>query len=76
MQTRLDFYTSYILEPLLCRRYICGGAIVDCSHVVTAAHCVKSLFPDEITVRIGDWDAAGDNEVEEEEWRDSEGLVA
>ena len=47
---------------------------MDCSHVVTAAHCVKSLFPDEITVRIGDWDAAGDNEVREEERRDCEGF--
>jgi len=44
-------------------RYICGGAIVDCSHIVTAAHCVKSLYPEEITVRVGDWDAAGDIEL-------------
>ena len=44
-------------------RYICGGAVLDGSHIVTAAHCVKSLFPEEITVRIGDWDASSDIEV-------------
>ena len=32
-------------------RYICGGAVVDCNHIVTVAHCVKSLYPEEISVR-------------------------
>ena len=44
-------------------RYICGGAVLDGSHIVTAAHCVKSLFPEELTVRVGDWDASADIEV-------------
>ena len=30
---------------------------------MTAAHCVKSLYPEEIIVRIGDWDAAAKTEV-------------
>ena len=30
---------------------------------MTAAHCVKSLFPEELTVRVGDWDASADIEV-------------
>jgi len=46
-------------------RYICGGAIVDCNHIVTAAHCVKSLYPDEISVRVGDWDASSNSELYE-----------
>jgi len=45
------------------RQYICGGALIDCSHIVTAAHCVKSLYPEEIIVRIGDWDAAAKTEL-------------
>jgi len=45
------------------RQYICGGALIDCSHIVTAAHCVKSLYPEEIVVRIGDWDAASKTEL-------------
>ncbi|XP_023324690.1 ovochymase-1 isoform X2 [Eurytemora carolleeae] len=45
--------------------YICGGAVLDGSHIVTAAHCVKSLFPEELTVRVGDWDASADIELYE-----------
>lgn len=45
------------------RNYICGGALIDCSHILTAAHCVKSLYPEEIMVRIGDWDAASKSEL-------------
>jgi len=51
-------------------RYLCGGAIVNCNHIVTAAHCVKSLYPEEITVRIGDWDASANSELYEHETHD------
>jgi len=46
-------------------RYVCGGAVIDCNHVVTVAHCVKSLYPDEISVRLGDWDAGSTTELYE-----------
>lgn len=39
-------------------------AVIDCNHAVTVAHCVKSL-PDEISVRLGDWDAGSTTELYE-----------
>ena len=42
--------------------YVCGGSLIDSSHILTAAHCVKHLQPGEIRARLGEWDVNNDGE--------------
>ena len=44
------------ISPAGTNRYLCGAALLDTWHLATAAHCVKSYFPRELWVRLGDWD--------------------
>lgn len=37
-------------------RSFCGGVIIDNRHVVTAAHCLRTVVPRDIMVRIGEYD--------------------
>ncbi|XP_037803658.1 hepatocyte growth factor activator-like isoform X3 [Penaeus monodon] len=41
------FFTNYT--------YKCGASLVDERHLITGAHCVAGLRPDQIQVRLGEW---------------------
>lgn len=42
--------------------YVCAGTIVDQSHILTAAHCVKGYAASELRIRLGEYDVNRDTE--------------
>ena len=42
--------------------YVCGASLIDASHLLTAAHCIKQYRPEELRVRLGEWDVNNDSE--------------
>jgi len=42
--------------------YVCGGALIDGSHILTAAHSIKDYKPEDLRIRLGEWDVNNDSE--------------
>ncbi|CAL4146994.1 unnamed protein product, partial [Meganyctiphanes norvegica] len=42
--------------------YVCGAALIDEKHLLTAAHCVDGLNPYNLRVRLGEWDVTQSTE--------------
>merc|ERR1719410_1964840 len=43
--------------------YTRGAALIDSSHLLTATHCVNKFRPEELRVRLGEWDVHQDTET-------------
>eukprot|EP00094_Tigriopus_californicus_P009692 TCALIF_09343-PA protein Name:"Similar to Sb Serine proteinase stubble (Drosophila melanogaster)" AED:0.05 eAED:0.05 QI:0/0.8/0.81/1/0.9/0.81/11/167/1357 len=42
--------------------YLCGGSLIDGSHILTAAHCIDDYRPEQLRIRVGEWDVNNDSE--------------
>jgi len=42
--------------------YVCGGSVIDNHHILTAAHCITKYRPEELRIRLGEWDVNNDSE--------------
>ena len=43
--------------------YTCGAALIDGSHLLTATHCINKYRPEQLRVRLGEWDVHNDSEL-------------
>ncbi|CAL4069647.1 unnamed protein product [Meganyctiphanes norvegica] len=43
-------------------QYVCGAALIDDQHLLTAAHCIDGIQPYNLKIRLGEWDVASESE--------------
>jgi len=43
--------------------YTCGAALIDSNHLLTATHCINKYRPEQLRVRLGEWDVHNDDEL-------------
>ncbi|KAK7079822.1 CLIP domain-containing serine protease [Halocaridina rubra] len=60
--TEFGEYPWHVAILTFSGEYVCGGALIDDRHVLTAAHCVITQNPHELKIRLGDWDVSGSHE--------------
>ncbi|ROT78249.1 Catenin delta-2 [Penaeus vannamei] len=60
--TEFGEYPWHVAIMKISDDYVCGGALIDDVHVLTAAHCISGLLPQEMKIRLGDWDVFGPTE--------------
>ncbi|KAK4319578.1 hypothetical protein Pmani_009518 [Petrolisthes manimaculis] len=56
--------------------YVCGAALIDSLHLLTAAHCVSGLSPSDLKVRLGEWDVGSETEFYRHQEREVSGLYS